>query len=87
LNGGGVKNTENNGPAGLPDFSWSKLYQSIPNDHKQCIPNGHTQIIPDGHKLYQTEVKYTNIFHSKALKNIPICIGIFGMKINHMATL
>jgi hypothetical protein len=27
--------------------------------------------MPNGHKLHQTTVKYTNIFHSKALQNIP----------------
>jgi hypothetical protein len=32
-------------------------------------------------------VKYTNIFHSKALKNMYTRTGIFGLKINHLATL
>jgi hypothetical protein len=31
-------------------------------------------------------IKYTNIFHSKALQNIPK-LGFFGMKIYHLATL
>jgi hypothetical protein len=31
-------------------------------------------------------VKYTNIYHSKALQNVPIS-GIFGSKTNHLATL
>jgi hypothetical protein len=43
-------------------------------------------IIPNGHILYQTAFKYTNIFHSKALQNIPK-FGFFGLKINHLATL
>jgi hypothetical protein len=31
-------------------------------------------------------IKYTNIFHSKVVQNLPK-IGIFGLKINHLATL
>jgi hypothetical protein len=31
-------------------------------------------------------IKYTNIYHSNALQNIPK-FGIFGLKINHLATL
>jgi hypothetical protein len=31
-------------------------------------------------------IKYTNIFHSKALQNVPK-VEIFGLKINHLATL
>jgi hypothetical protein len=31
-------------------------------------------------------LKYTNIFHLKALRNIPK-FGIFGLKIYHLATL
>jgi hypothetical protein len=30
-------------------------------------------------------IKYTNIYHSKALQNVPI-FGIFGLKINYLAT-
>jgi hypothetical protein len=37
-------------------------------------------IIPNGHKLYLTDVKYANIFHSKALQKYTQ-IGIFGIKI------
>jgi hypothetical protein len=63
--------------------------KSITNFHKLPIPNGHicTCIISNGHKLYQTNVKYTNIFHSKALQNTYTQIWIFGLKINHLATL
>jgi hypothetical protein len=72
----------------LPDFSWSKrtrtekVYQMSTNYTK--LP----YIIPNGHKLpvYQTAVKYTKIFHSKTLLNIPK-LGFFGLKINHLATL
>jgi hypothetical protein len=74
------------GAAGLPDFIWSKhtktekIYQMTANYTKRpCI-------IPNGHKLYQTAVKYTNIFHSKALQNTPKT-GFFGLKINHLATM
>jgi hypothetical protein len=31
-------------------------------------------------------IKYTNIYHSKALQNLPK-FGIFGLKTNHLATL
>jgi hypothetical protein len=31
-------------------------------------------------------IKYTNVFHSKALQNLPK-LGFFGLKINHLATL
>jgi hypothetical protein len=44
-------------------------------------------MIPNGQKLYRTAIKYTNIFHSKALQNTYTQIGIFGLKINHLATL
>jgi hypothetical protein len=49
--------------------------------------------IPKGHKLYQMAVKvfqmvikYTNIFHSKALR-IFTKFGIFGLKTNHLSRL
>jgi hypothetical protein len=52
------------------------------------------QAIPNGHKSYQMAIKYrfqmvikyTNIFHSKALQNLPK-LGFFGLKINHLVTL
>jgi hypothetical protein len=31
-------------------------------------------------------IKYTNIYHSKALQNLPK-FGILGLKTNHLATL
>jgi hypothetical protein len=31
-------------------------------------------------------INYTNIFHYRALQNIPK-FGVFGLKINHLATL
>jgi hypothetical protein len=31
-------------------------------------------------------IKYSNIYHSKALQNLPK-FGIFGLKTNHLATL
>jgi hypothetical protein len=31
-------------------------------------------------------IKYTNLFNSKALRNLPK-LGFFGMKIYHLATL
>jgi hypothetical protein len=39
-------------------------------------------IVADGRKICHMVIKYTNIFHSNALQ-----IGIFGLKINHLATL
>jgi hypothetical protein len=48
--------------------------------------------ITNDHKLYQLAIKYsngliiTNIYHSKALQNLPK-FGIFGMKTSHLATL
>jgi hypothetical protein len=51
--------------------------KNIPKDHKQK-PNGHT--------LYQMSIKYTHIFHSKTLQNIPK-LEFFGLKINHLGTL
>jgi hypothetical protein len=43
-------------------------------------------IISNGHTLYQTALNYTNIFHSKALQNIPKS-GFLSLKINLLATL
>jgi hypothetical protein len=77
---------DENAPAGLPDFSWSqhtKTEKSIPNDHKlyqtaiyytKC-----SQMISNSRKIYQHFLlqgppKYTQIW-------------IFGLKINHLATL
>jgi hypothetical protein len=56
----------------------------IPNDHKICIPNDHKICIPNDHKRFWIAVKYTSSFHSRALQ---YKIGIFGMKIYHLATL
>jgi hypothetical protein len=58
--------------AGLPDFSWhnipkgGKIYQIITTS-----PNGHNIYIPNDRKIFQVTIKYTIIFHSKALKNLP----------------
>jgi hypothetical protein len=58
---------------GLPDFSWhntpkrdtyTKIPQNIPNGNKMCCVNGR--------KIdHQMATKYTNIFHCKALQNLP----------------
>jgi hypothetical protein len=54
--------------SGLPDFSWSKhtkmgkIYQMTANGHKLPIPNG---------RKYKWPLKYMNIFHYKALQNLP----------------
>jgi hypothetical protein len=36
--------------------------------------------------MFQMVIKYSNIFNCKTLQNLPE-IGIFGLKINHLATL
>jgi hypothetical protein len=59
--------------SGLPDFSWPKRTKLGKN-------------ISNGRKILQMVIKYTNIFHSKAIQNLPK-IGIFGLKINYLATL
>jgi hypothetical protein len=41
---------------------------------------------PNGSKIDQMAIKYANIFHCQALHNLPK-IGIFGLKICHLATL
>jgi hypothetical protein len=46
-------------------------WKYIPNDHKLCIPNCHTLRMPNGHKIFQMIIEYSNIFHSKALQNLP----------------
>jgi hypothetical protein len=67
-------------PPGLPDF------------HGPYIPKREKytkwlQTISNRHKLYQMVIKYMyNIYHSKALQNLPK-YGIFGLKTNHLATL
>jgi hypothetical protein len=73
---------------GLPDFSWSKhtktgkIYQRTTNYTKR--PYKQYTYYVNGQKVFQMAVKYTYIFHYKALQNIP---EIFGLKINHLATL
>jgi hypothetical protein len=42
--------------------------------------------IPNALKIFQMAIKYMNIFPSKALKICPNW-DIFGLKINHLATL
>jgi hypothetical protein len=58
-----------------------KMYQMI------IIYSERPYISPNGHKLYQTALKCTNIFLSKALQSTYTQIGNFGLKINHLATL
>jgi hypothetical protein len=42
--------------------------------------------IPNGRNIVQMAIKYSNIFYFKALQNLTQ-IGIFGLKIYHLATL
>jgi hypothetical protein len=56
--------------------------ENIPNYNIMnsfCLKNGHsipkwgkiTTALSNGHKIFQMTIKYTNIFHSKALLNLP----------------
>jgi hypothetical protein len=71
---------------GLPDFpwcnipNWGKIYQISIKYNKW------PQNITHGRKIDQMAIKYTNIFHYKALENLTI-LGFFCLKINHLATL
>jgi hypothetical protein len=69
----------------LPDFSW----YNVPNDEN----------VPNDHKIYQNATKYTKwsenipnghkIYLHFPLQDPPKLtqIGVFGLKINHLATL
>jgi hypothetical protein len=48
-----------------------KTYQNrknIPNDYKMYLM---AKYIPNGCQICQLQIKYTNIFHSKVLQNVP----------------
>jgi hypothetical protein len=70
--------------AGLPDFSWSKRNKLGKNDHKLYQP-----VI---NYTYQMDKKIPNIqkiyihFQFQGLQKFTQ-IGIFGLKMNHLATL
>jgi hypothetical protein len=57
-----------------------KIYQMTTDYSKRPY------ILPHGRKLFQTVIKYTHIFHSNSVQSFNH-IGIFGMAINHLATL
>jgi hypothetical protein len=42
--------------------------------------------LPNGCNIFQKAIKCTNIFQSKSLPNLPK-MGIFGLKMYHLATL
>jgi hypothetical protein len=48
---------------------YTKTAGNVPNDHIILKPIGHEIYKMD--LKYQMPIKYTNIFHSKALQNIP----------------
>jgi hypothetical protein len=48
----------------------------------KSVPN-----VPNGHKISQMAVKYINIYQSTSGPPKFTHIGIFGLKINHLATL
>jgi hypothetical protein len=57
--------------AGLPVFSWTqytKMVKKLPNYHNITK---WPQNISHGRKIFQMTIKYTNIFNSKALQNLP----------------
>jgi hypothetical protein len=55
-------------------------------DHKITIPKG--QYIGQIFKyLHQMVIIFTKVYHEKAFKSTYTKIGIFGLKINHLATL
>jgi hypothetical protein len=42
----------------------------IYNKRPQTIPKGHELYYINGHTIFQMVIKYTNIYHSKALQNL-----------------
>jgi hypothetical protein len=63
--------------------------ETIPNDHTYNTSNDYKIPIPNGRKsVWYTKwpQKYDNIVHNKTIENLPK-LGIFGLKIYHMATL
>jgi hypothetical protein len=71
--------------SGLPDFSCNNIPKreklpKLPQIYQMAIN------IRNGIKRDPMETKFTNIFQCKTLQNLPK-IGIFGLKIYHLATL
>jgi hypothetical protein len=60
------------------------MAKNVPNGQK-CTkwPKMYQMTVID---IFQIAREYTNLFHSKALQNLPK-LGFFGLKINHLATL
>jgi hypothetical protein len=56
---------------------YTKIASKLPNGHKIHIPNGRT--------ILQVAIEYTDLFHFKALQNLPKLV--FCLKIYHLATL
>jgi hypothetical protein len=46
-----------------------QIGENVPNNHKNNQSD--TQYIPNGGKIDQMAIKYTSIFQSKTLQNIP----------------
>jgi hypothetical protein len=73
--------------SGLPDFSW----YIIPKQEKMYQMNAKctkwSQNIPKVRKILQMDIKYINILQSMYGTPKFTQIGIFGLKINHLATL
>jgi hypothetical protein len=68
--------------SGLPDFSWCnipKRGKSIPNNLKMYPMATKYTIHIATQYVDQMDIKYTNIFHCKALQNLPKS-RIFGLK-------
>jgi hypothetical protein len=72
---------------GLPDFSRNsipkqgKIYQII-----TALPSSFKNL-PNGGKIFQMTLKYTNIFHSKVLQNLPNLDFLVWKYTYHLATL
>jgi hypothetical protein len=61
----------------------NKTGKNIPNYHKIYQS---AIIYTKWHEIFQIVIKYTNIYHPKALQILPK-FGILGLKTNHLATL
>jgi hypothetical protein len=56
---------------------YTKTGKNIPNYHNITKWQ---KTVPNRRKIFQLAIKYTNIFHSKALQNLFAQIGIFVLK-------
>jgi hypothetical protein len=59
---------------GLPVSSWYNVpkWEKYTYHMTKKLSHGQHVSMPNGRKIYQMAITQTNIFHSKALQNIPI---------------